>query len=79
MDNLIECRLKSCSGEEYLVPAELVEDFDRMADYIDENDSSDDPDYDSFCSEFDDKFGKYNLEGRLWGETALFVAQEIFE
>ena len=77
MDNLIECRLKSCSGEDYLVPVELLDEFDRLARLLEVESYS--YEYYHACKNFDDTFGIYNLEGKLYGDTPLFVTKETFE
>ena len=68
----------SCDGDDYLVPIELVDKFNELEAIICEGET-DDEDFYAICSEFDDKFTQYNLEGKLYGDTPLFVAKEIFE
>jgi hypothetical protein len=78
MSNLIEVRLKNCEGTDYLIPVELVEEFDQLESFICDGANEETDEYPMICQEFDDKFSKYNLEGFL-SSTALFVAKEIFE
>lgn len=64
MKNLKAYRFRSIDGDNYLIPADLVELFDSMEHRL--MDSVDDVDeFYAICQEFDEQFSQYKIEGNI--------------
>ena len=63
---LTKVRLQQTDGDYYLIPEELVNEFQQLNEEIYQNEDKRTEDFYSLLDKFDTKFVKYRMEGDLF-------------